>query len=534
MHLTDRIAKKTRIIEIGISDGQLASRLTHQGFAYLGVATTDARRRRIVQEHPLLAPYVTVSSSRRIVRQNNAELLVLNGWSAASLLRYRNFRHVRHVALKWRPSLPGFIAPWLALPQCLLRRLESPRAVRIDDSLDRLIVFSLRRPPTPSGARRYIPHALGVDGFLAQLMARRTRHAVLRWFESLPQVDPGEDLDLLISDDDLEPVSDLLNSAPGIQPIDVYTETGLPGSDFRSMPYYPPYLAKQILNGAIDHRSLCKVPAPREHFLSLAYHALYHKGASSGIVERSDTRGSRLPVDHDYPKILSALARALAIDVPIALADLDRYLDSQGWRPAHDMLVRLARHNRWLKSLLKPAEGSQAGDAFAVFLLREAALARGGVPRAHNLLEDLGFQVLVAEPLNTESTSTIARSVRGGNWGKGPWPVSGGPPVAAIITYDPAPIVPTRKQRRRYPFLANARLLAKDQIRDAFNEGFPPEAHCNVVHSSDNGREAFDYLRLLAQDGNQPLGGLLRQLEAGEFQTPRLVPEARRHQACAA
>lgn len=534
MQLTDRLAKHTRIIEIGISDGQLASRLTQQGFAYLGVATTGAWRRAIVQQHPLLAPHITVSSNRRIVRQNNAELLVLNGWAAASLLHYRNFRHVRHVALKLRPSLSSFIAPWLALPQWLLRRLESPQVVCLDGAPERLIVFSLRRKPVPSGARRYIPHALGIEGFLAQLMARRTRHAVLRWFESLPQVDPGEDLDLLISDDDLEPVSDLLNSAPGIQPIDVYTETGLPGSDFRSMPYYPPYLAKQILSGAIDHRSLCKVPAPREHFLSLAYHALYHKGASSGLVERSDTRGSRLPVDHDYRAILSALASALSIDVPITLVDLDRFLDSQGWRPAHDMLVRLARHNRWLASLLEPSQRTTAGDAIAVFLLREAALARGGIPRACRLLEDLGFRVLAAEPLNTASTSTMARSVRGGNWGKGPWPISGGPPVAAIVAYDPAPIAPTRKQRRRYPFLANARLLAKDQIRDAFNEGFPPEAHCNVVHSSDNGREAFDYLRLLSQDGNQPLADLLQQLEAGEFQPLQLRPESQRHPARAA
>jgi hypothetical protein len=48
--------------------------------------------------------------------------------------------------------------------------------------------------------------------------------------------------------------------------------------------------------------------------------------------------------------------------------------------------------------------------------------------------------------------------------------------------------------------LANARLLCKEPIRDAFNEGHPAERHCNVIHSSDNGREAHDYLRIVAPD----------------------------------
>ena len=72
--------------------------------------------------------------------------------------------------------------------------------------------------------------------------------------------------------------------------------------------------------------------------------------------------------------------------------------------------------------------------------------------------------------------------------------------MAAIVVYDPVPLAVTRAQRRRFPFLANGRLLCKEQIRDAFNDGVPEEQHCNVVHSSDNGREALDYLRIVAPD----------------------------------
>jgi hypothetical protein len=69
--------------------------------------------------------------------------------------------------------------------------------------------------------------------------------------------------------------------------------------------------------------------------------------------------------------------------------------------------------------------------------------------------------------------------------------------VAAIVTYDPSPIAPSRRDRKRFPFIANARLLCKEQLRDAFNHGYPKEQHCNVIHSSDNGREAMDYLRVI-------------------------------------
>ena len=81
-----------------------------------------------------------------------------------------------------------------------------------------------------------------------------------------------------------------------------------------------------------------------------------------------------------------------------------------------------------------------------------------------------------------------------------------GPPVAAIVAYDPSPIAPSRRDKKRFPFIANARLLCKEKLRDAFNEGFAKDQHCNVIHSSDNGREAMDYLRIIMPDG---IDGLL-------------------------
>jgi hypothetical protein len=162
------------------------------------------------------------------------------------------------------------------------------------------------------------------------------------------------------------------------------------------------------------------------------------------------------------------------------------------------MLIRLARRNRWLRSRLRQRDDSKAADdRIAVFLVRKEALNRGGVARAAQMIEAHGFRLLKTCRFEAHAVPALSRTLRGGNWGKGPWPISGGPPVAAIVAYDPAPIAPTRRLKKKFPFLANARLVCKEQLRDAFNEGVSADQHCNVIHSSDNGREALDYLRII-------------------------------------
>ena len=509
-----------RIIEIGPTSGAFGAWLLASGCRkYLGIVRSEEQRRRLVEQHPTLATCVVVSRSKRIVRQNNADVLILHGASVQSLLHFRNVRHARQVACELRLSLACAAAILFGMWQWLLRRFAWPVIVFPGDGSQRFVVFAVRQRRSQAGARRYLPHSLGVAEFLKRLNREGVRHAVLRWFETLPELPPGEDLDLLVDDASLNAVRAMLEEGPGVQPVDLYSVTGLPGADFRRMPYYPPYLAEQLLERAVDHRGLCRVPAPREHFLSLAYHALYHKGAASGLAS-AEMMPAAKRVDHDYASILQRLAVRLGIDVPITLDGLDAYLDSESWRPPHDMLVRLARHNRWVRSRLKKPADAQTDHRVAVFLLRSVALERGGIERASELLDQHGFQVLAARQFESALATTIARSVRGGNWGRGPWPHSGGVPVAAIVAYDPAPIVPNRRQKRRFPFLANARLLVKEQIRDAFNDGYPSEQHCNVIHSSDNGREALDYLRIIGPEFADEVLAKMHELQSRSTSLP--------------
>jgi len=506
MRPTEIWPRSSRIIEVGATDGAIGERLVAAGYRkYLAVTPTNGRGRSIESSSPRLRGRVTTALPINDVQQNNADVLILDSWAALSVSRIRWIRHAQFVAVRCEPNPLSLIALLLACVQCLFYRLAWPKVINLGRSGSGpwLASFEIRKPRPHNGVRRFIPHTPGIEGVLRRLESAGVRHAVLRWFENLPELPIGEDIDLLVDDVSLDHVRAILEEGPGIQPVDLYSVTGLPGADFRSMPYYPPYLADELLDRAVTLRGLCAVPAPREHFLSLAYHALYHKGTSSGIPVNAAAAAAKPTAGHDYVSILRGLAERLGIQVTMTLEALDAYLDSQGWRPPHDMLIRLSRRNRWVKSLLQRRDAnSAADDCVAVFLVREEALRRGGVERAAGLIEKFGFQVTKTLIFDQRSVATLARSLRGGNWGRGPWPVSGGPPVAAIVAHDPAPIAPTRQQKKRFPFLANARLLCKEQLRDAFNEGYSQDQHCNVIHSSDNGREAADYLRIIAaQEG---------------------------------
>lgn len=504
MRLTEIWPKNSRIIEVGATKSSLCERLVTSGYDnYLAVATSEQQCEIFAHKRPTLRRRVVTAHSTKVVQQNNADVLILSGWSSLALWRIRSVRQAKYVAIKLQPTPLCWLGLLLGFVQCLLLRLSSQLVnCGAEGAGPWLVAFRVRKPWPFTGVRRFIPHRLGVCGLLYGLQTAGVRHAVLRWFESLPDVAPGEDLDILVDDASLEHVRSMLDDGPGIQPVDLYSVTGLPGSDFRAMPYFPPYLAEELLDRAVNHHGLCRVPAPREHFLSLAYHALYHKGHDSGIPASGTPPKPGGTSDHDYVEILQGLGASLGLTVEPTLEELDASLDAHGWRPPHDMLIRLSKRNHWVRSLLNHSDRTaSADDRVAVFLLRQEGMQRGGVERASQLIQSYGFQVTSTNVFDDRVSATIARSLRGGNWGRGPWPVSGGPPVAAIVAYDPSPIAPSRKQKKRFPFVVNARLLCKEKLRDAFNEGFAKDQHCNVIHSSDNGREAMDYLRIIMPDG---------------------------------
>jgi hypothetical protein len=353
-----------------------------------------------------------------------------------------------------------------------------------------------RRRPV---ARRYLRAGLSLEQFFDQLNERGVRYVVLRWFESLPDVEPGEDIDLLVADEDLAFVGTLLTShhaAPRRQKFDVYTVSGLPGSDHHGIPYFTPDLAHAALERSVLLRGRYRVPSPQDHFDSLAYHAVYHKGWTSGLPESKAVDAPIGTGEHDYAAVLAELAENIQLSVPLTMKDLDAYLADKRLRPPLDTLDKLSAWNGWLRGHLEeefgPAEAGTPG--VAVFVLRERAGHLLGQLREE--LRREGWEPLETISLDPATAARVTAAVRGGTWGRGPWPVSGGGPVAYVIAYDLSTSVPDDATPAD-PDRVNKSKLA---IRRRLLNGTPAGERFNPLHSSDNPRQALDYLALLQDD----------------------------------
>ena len=277
-------------IELGVRDADLALSLREDDYTkYLGVSGDATRIERLQAEHPQLADQLTCSHRRKLVLNNNADVLILRGPHTRSLWKYDSVRHADWVVWPCRYSALRRSSGSLG---CLLHLAHSsdsawPRIVTFrtpQGKARRMFASRVRRPKNcRRNSLHFIPHRLGLTGMFRSFDERSVRYAVLRWFERLPEIEPTEDVDMLVADDSLADVLDILHAEPGIQPCDVYSESGLARSAYCGTPYYPPHVAKRILDGAVRHNDLCLVPNLRDYFHSLAYHAVYHKGPKSNL-----------------------------------------------------------------------------------------------------------------------------------------------------------------------------------------------------------------------------------------------------------
>ena len=386
-----------------------------------------------------------------------------------------------------------------------------------------------------SGARRHLAPGLTLDEFFAELKAHDVCYVVLRWFETLPAVDAGEDIDLLVADEDLAFVRTLMTTRSGPQPtqkFDIYSVSGLPGSDFHGVPYYPPRFAREVLDGGTWLRDRYRVPSLQHHHDSLAYHAVYHKGHASGLSTGSIPAEVRQPTDHDYEAVLTELARRLGRPLHPTLESLDRHLAAVDLRPPLDTLERLEPTNPWIHDHFFAGQPTvdELWRGLAVFVLRDRAKAQ--VDEAVQALDREGFEILDVVQLDLEQRSRASHRLRGGNWAQGPWPLSGGSPATFVVAYDVAPDIDGSDADRHN----NLRIpRAKEQLRARLLTGVTAAEQYNPVHSSDNPRQALDYLEVLDHTyTEQTLRPVVEQLVATvQFPYPvvrRLPGSARRAQ----
>ncbi|MCB1423513.1 MAG: hypothetical protein KDJ69_13835 [Nitratireductor sp.] len=346
--------------------------------------------------------------------------------------------------------------------------------------------------------RRYIPAQLGVEGFFRKLNENNISYAALRWFDELPDVAPGEDIDLLFADEDMAFIDTLFipHRKRGAIKCDVYSAGGLYGSNFEGLPYYEQRLATDILDHAELVNGLVMAPDTERHFLSLAYHAVYHKAHNSGLPVEAGGAPLKQVDDHDYAAVLGALAEKLGFDVELSIFGLHHFLTEKDWAPATDTIRKLSGTRPVLKLLLD-GDATRTDRELSVFVVREWARERNLLPWITANLRYYGFDVKMVHELNEEERQAAATRIRGGNWNRGPYPVSGGKPYAVIAACDYAPEPPDEELRRAQPYAINARSVAiKALLRQGINRVLPARFRTNPVHSADDEVEAWEYLEI--------------------------------------
>ena len=349
----------------------------------------------------------------------------------------------------------------------------------------------------PKGARRYIPKSLGVQAFFSQLGDHDVRYVCLRWHEELPLIQDGEDIDVLVDDADIPFVSQLLsgNKKNGI-PVDLYSRSGLSRTDYCSVPYFIIPLADATLRSPSTYKGTFKIPDPVNYFYTMCYHAVYHKGLASGLPGAKGQVPEK-KADHDYLATLTNLAEEAALPVPeMNLDALDEVLDAAGYKPPTDTLRKYSRRNPWLRAKISAQFEMRdpVYDGLAVFLVRERAVRY--VEEIREMLMIEGFELIDVKHLTNTQMDDAARLLRGGNWTRGPWPLSGGKPKIAITAFD---CLPKMKAAEDNPSeLCNTRIKStKEFVRKTILNTLPKRERFNPVHSTDSPQDALDYLNLL-------------------------------------
>jgi len=360
-------------------------------------------------------------------------------------------------------------------------------------------------------------------------------YLVLRWFEDYPAFHrkKNKDVDFLVADRDVRLFFKVMETRAGRRiPCDVYSETGIDETSYFGMSYYPPHLAAQMLERRKLEKGMFYVPSDEDYFLSFVYHTVYHKnvlaGVSSGIEDGlAEIPVSRNPSRDFYGKLTGMVDEFnVAYQGNITLLGLHKYLRSCGWAMPKETISHWPIQTPWLMYLTgeQPKLNPQNGE-IALFVIREFA-------KKHNLIDDIvatvrtRFEVLEIKELNEKEVTRTSKLVRGGNWGPGPGPVSGGPPAVALVCFDhqPCPIPSDWYEEilAKHPLIQNMNIMIKTEIRDRYNATQPRKKHCSFLHSADNEREAEEYIQVFFQDESDRILEKIAQVRA-KYQLTRVT-----------
>ena len=193
-------------------------------------------------------------------------------------------------------------------------------------------------PARPGHPRYYLPKGVSEKRFLSEMADFGVGYVLLRWGEYLEHgLDDSEDLDLLVSEQDFDFLASHLQREPGGRAVDLYSAQG-EKSNYNGVPYYPAFLAKEVLDSSVSNPLGINVPSPPHFLVLLVYHCLFHKGRRSGIPGFSCPTSSP---ENPYSEELEKLVSQHHLEIPVEALSLKEFLESSQALPPPDLFRKL-------------------------------------------------------------------------------------------------------------------------------------------------------------------------------------------------
>jgi hypothetical protein len=343
---------------------------------------------------------------------------------------------------------------------------------------------------------KFLSKSYSLSDFFYELNKRKINYVVLRWFENIESLESQKDIDLLVTDEHFESVNHFLVNEPtlGGTQVDLY---GLSSNNgYNKTTYYPYALAKRIIDSRIPKGNLY-VPNSKIHLLSFIFHVVFHKAENSGIsISVSDC------LDNKYAKEIRRIASFAKYDLPkeINLVTLSEILSDNEWLPPVDWLRKSSSGRSIYVNTFFP--GTIGCKSRSIFILRNVANEGSIHMQITNLLVNQNFKLIKYEVLDSNQAYVAQKSLRGGNWGKGPYELEGGVPYSVYVLEDANPEPVSDGEQGFYPYLINSRFLSlKNKIRELVEKTLNIGS-VNCVHSTDDELEFLEYYNLLFPVGS--------------------------------
>lgn len=441
------------------------------------------------------------------VGRNNAEVAVLHGDSAVALRSLRFLGGFGHVLVPLGPSL-ALAGPLLAR-LCSLGQVTALGPRQLGRGGARFLAFRVAKPGRKRGARIFGP--LGEAPLATLRRFDGLDYVLLRWAEAAESGAELGDLDILAADACLGAMEERLAAQIGTFPIDLYGETAPNGHGFKGAPYFTPAMARHMLAEAVVRPSGIRVPSPEWAFVSFCFHLLFHKSAPLAPgSERLDQAGYSNALL--LPE-LGRLAAAAGARCPETFAEIEAVLRAHGGMPPRDTIGIYSGGNRFLQARYAIHAGGADTAGLGVFVVRDLGIPIDLV-ELRAAIEAAGFTVVAERPIAPGERAVID-SIRGGNWSDVTVAGRPTPPIHCLVCFDPKPIRPGRRARRKYPRLDNERMLVKEAIRLRLGARLGT-GRANFLHGSDNAAEALDYVEQLGLAADPRIAPLIARAGGAE------------------